>query len=319
MRSYIYQRTSHAAAETLRDKRVLNHNAKRRTTLSLKMERARTPDSAFVTDTLDTIQNFHNLLRTMVGDEAQAVQGGTPSPRRFIVDARHVEAAPKEWLEYLQSDQYTMEKIIHGQAFQAAYGRNGSAMDANLATAVNEQKTLLYSHRLSRGPWDPGDELGVLNDGPLAVLEVADAEVTLIGEGLAASRLEAGLAAVGRRAGHEEAHVHTRPAVVHVALESAAGRREKRGPSPSEWSSKSRIVHSRGITFERLGGHDDAFILRRQDPSPPSSEKGGWLLVVSYLSVSGGTSALAMTSPRNCCDWTFAPPEHCCSVIWPDG
>ena len=98
---------------------------------------------AFVGDTLDTIQNFHNLLRTMVGDEAEAVRGGSPAPKRFIVDARHIQAAPKEWLEYLMGDQYNMEKIIHGQAFQAAFGRNGSTMAKNLATAINEQQAAL--------------------------------------------------------------------------------------------------------------------------------------------------------------------------------
>lgn len=98
------------------------------------------PDGRFVADTLDTIQNFHNLLRTMAGDEAEAVRGGSPAPKRYIVDARHLEAAPREWLSYLMTDQYNMERIIHGQAFQAAFGRNGGAMEANLATAINEQR-----------------------------------------------------------------------------------------------------------------------------------------------------------------------------------
>jgi Serine/Threonine/Tyrosine Kinase found in polyvalent proteins len=100
------------------------------------------PDAAFVADTIDTIQQFHNLLRTMVGDEAESVRGGSPAPKRFIVDARHIEAAPKEWMEYLMNDQYTMEKIIHGQAFQAAFGRNGAAMEKNFATAMAEQQQL---------------------------------------------------------------------------------------------------------------------------------------------------------------------------------
>jgi hypothetical protein len=108
------------------------------------------PDGAFVGETLDTIQNFHNLLRTMAGDEAEAVRGGSPAPKRYIVDARHVEAAPKEWLTYLMSDQYNMERIIHGQAFQAAFGRNGAGMEANLATAINEQRRAASTHEAWR-------------------------------------------------------------------------------------------------------------------------------------------------------------------------
>jgi hypothetical protein len=101
------------------------------------------PDGAFVADTLDTVQNFHNLLRAMVGEEFEAIRGGSPAPKRFIVDARHIEAAPKEWLNYLMSDHYNMEKVIHAQAFQAGFGRNGAAMERNLAAAINDQQGML--------------------------------------------------------------------------------------------------------------------------------------------------------------------------------
>jgi hypothetical protein len=107
-------------------------------------------DGAFVADTLDTMQNFSNLLRTMAGDEAESVTRGSPNPPRFIVDARHWEAAPKEWWDYLMTDQNTMLRVINGQAHQAAFGRNGEAQDNLLSTAMNEQREFYTKYQAWR-------------------------------------------------------------------------------------------------------------------------------------------------------------------------
>lgn len=119
----------------------------------------RPADGAFVADTLDTMQQYGNLLRTMAGDEAEAVTKGSPNPPRFIVDARHWEAAPKEWWDYLMTDQNTMLRVINGQAHQAAFGRNGMQQEANLTMAVNEQREFYTKLRAWR------DELQKANPG----------------------------------------------------------------------------------------------------------------------------------------------------------
>jgi hypothetical protein len=67
-------------------------------------------DGAFVGDTLDTIQNFHNLLRTMVGDEAEAIRGGSPfhfvaeclQISNFITWQRHIETMVTGGAQHLE-------------------------------------------------------------------------------------------------------------------------------------------------------------------------------------------------------------------------
>jgi len=67
-------------------------------------------DGAFVGDTLDTIQNFHNLLRTMVGDEAEAIRGGSPfhfvaeclQISNFITWQRHIEGMVTGGAQHLE-------------------------------------------------------------------------------------------------------------------------------------------------------------------------------------------------------------------------
>lgn len=96
-------------------------------------------DGAFVGETLDTVQNFANLLRAMVGGEAEAVTRGSPAPKRFIMDARHIEAAPKEWMEYTFLDRRNLERIYRAQSWAYAFGRGGAELNKNLTTAINEQ------------------------------------------------------------------------------------------------------------------------------------------------------------------------------------
>lgn len=109
---------------------------------NLSLLNGQRPTGEFVAETLDTIQNFHNLLRSAAGDIAEVTRNGVPSVPRPIVDARHYEAMPNEWLEYPMLDAYNMGKIVHTQGFQSAFGRNGAAMDANLAASTAETRTL---------------------------------------------------------------------------------------------------------------------------------------------------------------------------------
>lgn len=103
-------------------------------------------DPAYVADTLDTIQNFTNGLRSMCGEANESTQKGVPGPKRFMVDARHLEAFPKEMFDYLMNDTHTMSRIAESQAFQAGFGRNGDAFDKNISAAISEQEKLLSSY-----------------------------------------------------------------------------------------------------------------------------------------------------------------------------
>ena len=100
-------------------------------------------DGAYVADILDSMQSMYNLLSSMCGEEAEAIRMGSPMPPRYIADARKYQAAPREWLEYAMTNSFTMERIVNGQAYHSAFGRNGSAARENFATAKSEQEVLI--------------------------------------------------------------------------------------------------------------------------------------------------------------------------------
>lgn len=100
----------------------------------------------FVGETMHTFQGYFDLLSAMRGDHEDFQDKGSPSPRRFIMDARKCEAAPSEWYDYMPLDKTTMSQVTRSQCYHSAFGRRMETMRLNLRTAMLEQDAMMKQY-----------------------------------------------------------------------------------------------------------------------------------------------------------------------------
>ncbi len=113
------------------------------------LEGGTTDIGEFVGDTLEQWQANYDLIESLYQDQDTSPSSLMPAagPRRFIADARKSEEVPREFLEYLPYDSFTLGQITKGQVYQANFGRNLSAWASNMATAKQEQEKMAAAYR----------------------------------------------------------------------------------------------------------------------------------------------------------------------------
>jgi hypothetical protein len=96
--------------------------------------------SEFVDDTMHTFDAQYNLLKTMAGDPAENNNDRSmPTPRRYIMDARITDAAPREFYDYIDTDRATLGNLLRSQAYNSAFGRRMENYYQTIAAAEAEQ------------------------------------------------------------------------------------------------------------------------------------------------------------------------------------
>lgn len=96
--------------------------------------------SEYVADTMHSFDANYNLLKSMTGDPAENNNNRVmPTPRRYIMDARLTDAAPREFYDYIDSDRATLGNMIRSQAYNAAFGRRMANYYNTISAAESEQ------------------------------------------------------------------------------------------------------------------------------------------------------------------------------------
>ena len=112
------------------------------------LEDGRTDLGQFVGETIEQWQANFDMIEEMNREPSTSPDSMMPQagPRRFIADARKSEELPREFLDYLPYDTFTLRQITKGQVYQAAFGRNIQAWRENLEAAKEEQKLLAVGY-----------------------------------------------------------------------------------------------------------------------------------------------------------------------------
>jgi len=113
------------------------------------LEGGKTDLAEFVGDTLEQWQANYNMIEVLHQDPSTSPDSMLPKtgPRRFIADSRKSEELPREFLDYLPYDTFTLRQITKGQVYQASFGRNLEAWANNLHSAKVEQKKMAAAYR----------------------------------------------------------------------------------------------------------------------------------------------------------------------------
>lgn len=101
----------------------------------------KTDPGAFVAETLDTLENYFQVVHKIHQEVAVGQKNSIESVQRLLMDARLSEEFPEEWLEYRRYDLNQSRILMTQLATHAAFGRNLEAVHADFDTALNALKS----------------------------------------------------------------------------------------------------------------------------------------------------------------------------------
>ena len=103
--------------------------------------------SAFVGDTMHSLQSQWDLLTSMRGDVSENNdQRALPTPKRHIMDARLTDAGPREFYDYIDDDRSNLGNMVRAQAYNSAMGRRLEGYYQTMAAAEEEQRNYVQQY-----------------------------------------------------------------------------------------------------------------------------------------------------------------------------